>query len=116
MPDNADRVTRFAADLLDSAAAGGSPEPVGKQQLDHWAEVGRAVSSQHSAARRRVEPRWPVSWTSVRSAPKRGGVQRRDRRGDPAVLEHRRLRCHAGPSRHHHGRVERCGPDRRTST
>jgi dihydroxyacetone kinase len=56
MADNADRVTRFAADLVDSAAAEGARQSrSAKQQLDHWARVGRAVSSQHSAARRRVE-------------------------------------------------------------
>jgi hypothetical protein len=52
----ADRVTRFAADLLDSAAAEGARQSrSAKQQLDHWARVGRAVSSRHSAARQRVE-------------------------------------------------------------
>ncbi|ORW69063.1 TA system antitoxin ParD family protein [Mycobacterium saskatchewanense] len=52
----ADRVTRFAADLVDSAAAEGARQSrSAKQQLDHWARVGRAVSSQHTAARRRVE-------------------------------------------------------------
>lgn len=56
MAEAADRVTRFAADLLDSAAAEGARQSrSAKQQLDHWARVGRAVSSQHSAARRRVE-------------------------------------------------------------
>jgi hypothetical protein len=51
-----DRVTRFAADLLDSAAAEGARQSrSAKQQLDHWARVGRAVSSQQTAARRRVE-------------------------------------------------------------
>ncbi|MBU9765144.1 hypothetical protein FR943_14990 [Mycobacterium sp. TNTM28] len=56
MTDTADRVTRFAADLLDSAAAEGARQSrSAKQQLDHWARVGRAVSSQHSAARRKVE-------------------------------------------------------------
>jgi ParD-like antitoxin of type II bacterial toxin-antitoxin system len=51
-----DRVTRFAADLLDSAAAEGARQSrSAKQQLDHWARVGRAVSAQHTAARRRVE-------------------------------------------------------------
>lgn len=56
MTANADRVTRFAADLLDSAAAEGARQSrSAKQQLDHWARVGRAVSSQHSAARKRVE-------------------------------------------------------------
>src|SRR6185437_10134128 len=45
-----------AADLLDSAAVEGARQSrSAKQQLDHWARVGRAVSSQHSAARRRVE-------------------------------------------------------------
>ena len=56
MAGTADRVTRFAADLLDSAAAEGARQSrSAKQQLDHWARVGRAVSSQHTAARRRVE-------------------------------------------------------------
>lgn len=54
--DTADRVTRVAADLMDSAAVEGSRQSrSAKQQLDHWARVGRAVSSQHSAARRKVE-------------------------------------------------------------
>ena len=56
MTDKADRVTRVAADLMDSAAAEGARQSrSAKQQLDHWARVGRAVSSQHTAARRRVE-------------------------------------------------------------
>jgi hypothetical protein len=47
---------RVAADLVDSAAAEGARQSrSAKQQLDHWARVGRAVSSQHTAARRRVE-------------------------------------------------------------
>lgn len=51
-----DRVIRVAADLIDSAAAEGVRQSrSAKQQLDHWARVGRAVSSQHSASRRRVE-------------------------------------------------------------
>jgi hypothetical protein len=56
MTGTTDRVTRFAADLLDSAAAEGARQSrSAKQQLDHWARVGRAVSSQHTAARQRVE-------------------------------------------------------------
>ncbi|MCV7409197.1 hypothetical protein AWC05_00940 [Mycobacterium florentinum] len=56
MAESVDRVTRFAADLVDSAKAEGARQSrSAKQQLDHWARVGRAVSSQHSAARRRVE-------------------------------------------------------------
>ena len=56
MAGSTDRVTRFAADLLDSAAAEGARQSrSAKQQLDHWARVGREVSSQHTAARRRVE-------------------------------------------------------------
>lgn len=53
---NPDRVTRVAADLLDSAASEGARQSrSAKQQLDHWARVGRAVSSQHAASRHRVE-------------------------------------------------------------
>ena len=56
MANVADRVTRVAADLIDSAAAEGARQSrSAKQQLDHWARVGRAVSSQHTASRRRVE-------------------------------------------------------------
>src|SRR2546423_9793966 len=56
MADTTDRVTRFAADLVDAAAVEGARQSRStKQQLDHWARVGRAVSSQHSASRRRVE-------------------------------------------------------------
>ncbi len=56
MTQAADRVTRVATDLMDSAAAEGARQSrSAKQQLDHWARVGRAVSSQHTAARRRVE-------------------------------------------------------------
>ncbi len=56
MSEVVDRVTRFAADLVDSAAAEGARQSrSAKQQLDHWARVGRAVSSQHTASRRRVE-------------------------------------------------------------
>ncbi len=56
MAKTVDRVTRVAADLLDSAAVEGARQSrSAKQQLDHWVRVGRAVSSQQSAARRRVE-------------------------------------------------------------
>ena len=56
MPGTLDRVTRFAADLVDSAAAEGARQSRStKQQLDHWARVGRAVSSQRTSSRRRVE-------------------------------------------------------------
>src|SRR3954464_11548928 len=52
----ADRPTRVAADLLDSAAAEGARQSrSAKQQLDHWARLGRAVSMHETAARRRVE-------------------------------------------------------------
>jgi hypothetical protein len=51
-----EHVTRFAADLFDAAAAEGARQSrSAKQQLDHWARVGRAVSAQHSASRQRVE-------------------------------------------------------------
>lgn len=51
-----DRPTRVAADLLEAAAVEGARQSrSAKQQLDHWARVGRAVSAQDAAARLRVE-------------------------------------------------------------
>ena len=51
-----DKVTRFAADLVDSAAAEGARESrSAKQQLDHWVRLGRAVSLAQSVGRRRIE-------------------------------------------------------------
>ncbi|SIH24747.1 Uncharacterized protein conserved in bacteria [Mycobacteroides abscessus subsp. abscessus] len=51
-----DRPTRVASDLLDSAAAEGARQSrSAKQQLDHWARIGREVSSQDTVSRRRVE-------------------------------------------------------------
>lgn len=51
-----DRPTRVAADLFEAAAAEGAKQSrSAKQQLDHWARVGRAVSMPQTAARRRVE-------------------------------------------------------------
>jgi predicted alpha/beta-hydrolase family hydrolase len=56
MPEPQDRVTRFASDLIDAAAAEGARQSrSAKQQLDHWARVGMAVSAFETAARRRVE-------------------------------------------------------------
>ena len=56
MPDKADRVTRTAADLYGSAVAEGARQRrSAKQQLDHWARVGRAVTRRHTAARQKVE-------------------------------------------------------------
>ncbi len=51
-----DKPTRFAIDLLESAAVEGSRQSrSAKQQLDYWARLGRAVSMRETAARRRVE-------------------------------------------------------------
>jgi hypothetical protein len=51
----ADRPTRFASDLLESAAVEGKRESrSAKQQLDYWARVGRSVSMHQTAARLRV--------------------------------------------------------------
>src|ERR1700733_10664221 len=56
MSEVADRVTRFAAPPVDRAEAEGVRQSRStKQQLDHWVRVGRAVSSQQTASRRRVE-------------------------------------------------------------
>lgn len=51
-----DRPTRVAADLMDDAAAEGERQSrSAKQQLDHWARVGRAVSGNTSKSRLRIE-------------------------------------------------------------
>jgi hypothetical protein len=56
MKTSADRPTRVAADLMEAAAREGQRQSrSAKQQLDHWARIGRAVSAQTSVARRRVE-------------------------------------------------------------
>ncbi|ELB89635.1 hypothetical protein Rwratislav_28553 [Rhodococcus wratislaviensis IFP 2016] len=56
MHSTGDKVTRLAADLVASAMAEGERQHrTGRQQLEHWARVGRAVSSRQTAARRRVE-------------------------------------------------------------
>jgi len=56
MPESRDKVTRFASDLVDSAAAEGARSSrSARQQLDHWVRLGRAVSNTSSAARHRVE-------------------------------------------------------------
>lgn len=56
IPAAKDKPTRVAADLMDSAAVEGARQSrSAKQQLDHWARVGRAVSATQSAARQRVE-------------------------------------------------------------
>jgi ParD-like antitoxin of type II bacterial toxin-antitoxin system len=48
--------TRVASDLLDSAVAEGSRENrSARQQLEHWARVGRSVCALETASRRRVE-------------------------------------------------------------
>ncbi|OAK54660.1 TA system antitoxin ParD family protein [Rhodococcoides kyotonense] len=56
MTNVADRVTRFSSELVDAAAAEGERENrSARQQLEHWARVGREVSNQRQVARRRVE-------------------------------------------------------------
>lgn len=56
MTNVADRVTRFSSELVDAAAAEGQRENrSARQQLEHWARVGREVSDQRQVARRRVE-------------------------------------------------------------
>ncbi|QBJ94626.1 hypothetical protein ERC79_00555 [Rhodococcus sp. ABRD24] len=56
MTEVADKVTRFSAELFDAASAEGEREHrSARQQLEHWARVGREVSNQRRVARRRVE-------------------------------------------------------------
>lgn len=51
-----DRVTRVDAELMESAAVEGRRSSrSAKQQLDYWARVGRAVTAQQTAPRRRIE-------------------------------------------------------------
>lgn len=56
MTDVVDKVTRFSSELVDAAAVEGEREHrSARQQLEHWARVGREVSNQRQVARRRVE-------------------------------------------------------------
>jgi ParD-like antitoxin of type II bacterial toxin-antitoxin system len=56
MAASADRPTRVPSDLFDSAVVEGAKENrSAKQQLEHWARVGRSVSARQTASRRRVE-------------------------------------------------------------
>lgn len=50
-----DRVTRFDADLFEAAADEGRRENrSARQQLEHWARVGRELCSHDAAAHRRI--------------------------------------------------------------
>lgn len=56
MTATADRPTRIPSDLFDSAVVEGAKENrSAKQQLEHWARVGRSVCARQTASRRRVE-------------------------------------------------------------
>lgn len=56
MADTQGKVTRFAAELVEDAAAEGARQSrSATQQLDHWVRLGRAVSRYTSASRQRVE-------------------------------------------------------------
>jgi len=56
MADVQDKVTRFDAELVEAAAAEGARQSrSARQQLAHWARVGRAVSSVGSSQRARLE-------------------------------------------------------------
>lgn len=52
----ADRPTRVPSELFDSAVVEGTKENrSAKQQLEHWARVGRSVCARQTASRYRVE-------------------------------------------------------------
>ncbi|HWI96017.1 MAG TPA: hypothetical protein VNS60_08135 [Solirubrobacterales bacterium] len=52
----ADRPTRIPSELFDSAVVEGAKENrSAKQQLEHWARVGRSVCARQTASRYRVE-------------------------------------------------------------
>ncbi|RVW10578.1 hypothetical protein EGT67_05300 [Prescottella agglutinans] len=70
MTEIVDKVTRFSSELFDAASAEGEREHrSARQQLEHWARVGREVSNQRQVARRRVEAalagRMPLSALSA---------------------------------------------------
>lgn len=51
----ADRMTRFDADLVDAALDEGRRENrSGRQQLEHWTQIGRMFSAYETATRRRM--------------------------------------------------------------
>lgn len=53
---SADKVTRFSTELFDAAALTGEQnQRSARQQLEHWARVGRAVSDRSSVPRKRIE-------------------------------------------------------------
>lgn len=55
MPGATDKVTRMDADLVDSAIAEGRRQQrTGRQQLEHWALVGRSLTAHETASTRRV--------------------------------------------------------------
>lgn len=56
MPGATDKVTRMDADLVDSAIAEGRRQQrTGRQQLEHWALVGRSVTAHETASARRIQ-------------------------------------------------------------
>ena len=51
-----DKVTRFDAELVDSAIAeGGRQNRTGRQQLEYWARIGRAMTAHETASLHRVQ-------------------------------------------------------------
>ncbi|MCF8603063.1 ParD-like family protein [Gordonia sp. HY442] len=53
---DADRATRFSAELFESAQAVGEVENrSARQQLEYWAKIGRSFTARSSASRSRVE-------------------------------------------------------------
>lgn len=56
MAASVDRPTRVSSDLFDSAVIEGAKESrSARQQLEHWARVGKSVCARATASRRRVE-------------------------------------------------------------
>lgn len=55
MTSSTDKVTRFDAELVDSAIAeGGRQNRTGRQQLEYWARIGRAMTAHETASLHRV--------------------------------------------------------------
>ena len=85
----ADRPTRVATDLLESAAIEGARQSrSAKQQLDHWTRVGRSVSMRDVVVQRRIEAALAGTLALSELAPHERGVVNAEL--DAAIESHAR--------------------------
>ena len=114
MSETADRVTRVAADLMDSAAAEGARQSrSAKQQLDHWARVGRAVSKRAHRSTAPVEAALTGELDLEELSVEEGAVFNAEISAAIQETGRHRLRDAAGRAGHHTGGAQRERGDRR---